>query len=66
VWTKYDYVCSNCDALIEVTVLDLPEMDPDCVCGNSMVIGIGRSPAFEPVMNVTPREVVKIDSNPYN
>lgn len=65
-WYKHDYVCTNCDALVEVTTLDRPVLDPDCVCGNGMIIGIGRSPAFEPVMNVTSTEVVKINSNPYN
>ena len=30
-WTKHDYVCTNCDALVEVTTIDLPSMDPDCV-----------------------------------
>jgi hypothetical protein len=65
-WTKHDYVCTNCDALIEVTALEIPRIDPDCICGNGMVICIGSSPAYEPVMEVTPRTVVKIDSNPYN
>jgi len=65
-WTKHDYVCTNCDALIEVTALEIPRVDPDCICARGMVIGIGSSPAYQPVMEVTPREVVKIDSNPYN
>jgi hypothetical protein len=65
-WTKHDYVCTNCDALVEVTTIDLPSMDPDCVCGNGMIISIGRSPAFEPtVREVTSPKVVKINSNPY-
>ena len=66
-WTKYDYVCTNCDALIEVTALEIPRIDPDCICGNGMVINISISPAFEPVvMEVTPAQVVKINTNPYN
>jgi len=66
-WTKHDYVCTNCDALIEITA-QVPEvMYPDCICGNGMIVGIGRSPAFEPVvMEVTPAKVVKINTNPYN
>lgn len=70
VWTKYDYVCTNCDALIEITAQVKAELDPDCICGNSMIIGIGTSPGNAPIItdvsNVTPRTVVKIDSNPYN
>jgi hypothetical protein len=65
-WTKHDYVCTNCDALIEVTALEIPRIDPDCICGNGMVIGIGSTTAYQPVMEVTPHEVVKINTNPYN
>jgi hypothetical protein len=69
-WTKYDYLCTNCDALIEVTALEIPRVDPDCICGNGMVINIGTSPAFEPIITdvskVTPTRLVKINTNPYN
>ena len=70
VWTKYDYVCTNCDALIEITT-QVPEvMYPDCICGRSMIVSISVNPAFSPVITevskITPRQVVKIDSNPYN
>ena len=69
-WTKYDYVCTNCDALIEVTALEIPRMDPDCICGKGSIIDIGASPAFEPILTdvskVTPTKVVKINTNPYN
>jgi hypothetical protein len=68
-WTKYDYVCTNCDALIEVTALEIPRIDPDCICGNGMIIGIGKYPAFQPETNVTevtPAGLVRINTNPYN
>jgi hypothetical protein len=69
-WTKYDYVCTNCDALIEITASVYPAIDPDCLCGNGMIIDIGTSPAFTPIItdvsNITPAKVVKINSNPYN
>jgi hypothetical protein len=71
-WTKYDYVCSDCDTLIEITTLDnLPEcFEPQCPCGSNNIIYIGVSdgnaPIITDVTNVTPRTVVKIDSNPYN
>ena len=71
-WTKYDYVCTDCDALIEITTLDnLRDSDcPTCMCGSVNVINIGVSDANLPIImdvsKVTPRKVVKIDSNPYN
>jgi hypothetical protein len=69
-WTRYDYLCTNCDALIEVTARAKHKLDPDCICGNGNVINIGTSPAYKPVVtdvtNITPTRVVKIDSNPYN
>ena len=67
-WTKYDYVCTDCDALIEITTLDnLRDADcPTCMCGSVSVINIGVSDAFVPVTSITQRELVKIDSNPYN
>jgi len=93
-WTKYDYLCTDCDALIEITTLqNIREWRGWCSCGSANIINIGVSdgnaPKFEPVidtveeldyfkkyagiaidaldvMKVTPREVVKINTNPYN
>lgn len=69
-WTKYDYLCTNCDALIEISTAVCPTIDPDCSCGNGDVIGIGVSPAHAPIITdvskVTPTNVVKINANPYN
>jgi hypothetical protein len=69
-WTRYDYLCTNCDALIEVTAKAKHRLDPDCICGNGFVINIGTSPAYEPVVKSvtkdTPAKVVKINTNPYN
>lgn len=68
-WTKYDYLCTHCYTLIEVTSLEIPRMDPDCICGEGMIISIGLSPAFQPepnVTNITPTGLVKINTNPYN
>jgi hypothetical protein len=75
-WNRYDYLCTNCDALIEVTAKVKPALDADCICGNSAVINIGNTPAHKPgswvkakklnkVTKVTKPEVVKIDTNPY-
>ena len=71
-WTKYDYLCTDCDALIEITTLkDRSEcFQPLCTCGSVNVINIGVSdgnaPLFEPVTKVTPPQLVKINTNPYN
>ena len=69
-WTKYDYLCTNCDSLIQVTAEVFHALDPDCICGNGSVINIGTSPADKPsimdVTNVTSPQVVKINSNLYN
>lgn len=70
-WSKYDYVCPECDSLIEITSMDgIPmSFDPVCPCGSNSVINIGVYDATVPdidVTNITPREVVIINSNPYN
>jgi hypothetical protein len=90
-WTKYDYLCTDCDALMEITTLqNIREWRGWCSCGSANLINIGVSDAtvsptidtiemldeFKSqtgiaidsldVMKVTPREIVKINSNPYN
>jgi hypothetical protein len=67
-WTKYSYVCTDCDSLIEVISHTVPVMDPGCVCGiDTFVVRTAVEPEqMPPVMSITPREVVKINSNPYN
>jgi hypothetical protein len=67
-WTKYSYVCTDCDSLIEVTTDKTPAMDPGCVCGlDTFVTRTALEPAVQPtVTSITPTRVVKIDSNPYN
>jgi short-subunit dehydrogenase len=60
-WTKYDYLCTNCDALIEVTAQVKPQLDADCICGNGSVINIGTSlgnaPIITDVTDITPIEL---------
>ena len=69
-WTKYDYLCTDCDALYEITTLqNIPDcFEPQCACGSDKMIGIGYSDATleEPVTKVTPPKLVKINTNPYN
>ena len=69
-WTKYDYVCSDCDALIEITTLEkIDDWRGWCACGSPNIINIGSYDANilkDGVTNVTYTEVVKINTNPYN
>ena len=70
-WTKYDYLCTDCDALIEITTLqNIREWRGWCPCGSANIVNLsvrdGNAPLFEPVIKVTGSKVVKINSNPYN
>jgi hypothetical protein len=77
-WTKYDYLCTDCDALIEITSSVEPQIDPACNChSTSHVILLGTSDATvshvdedltpdEDVTDITPPRLVKINTNPYN
>ncbi len=70
-WNRYTYVCSDCDALIEITACADKVLDPACICGGLGVVillsvGDGNAPKKKDVSKVTFREVVKINTNPYN
>ena len=68
-WTKYDYVCSDCDALIEITTLEnIREWRGWCSCGSPNLINISVTDATVPddVSYITPPKLVKINTNPYN
>ena len=41
-WTKYDYLCTDCDALMAITTLqDIREWRGWCSCGSAQLINIG-------------------------
>jgi hypothetical protein len=78
-WTKFTYLCTDCDALIEITASVSPQIDPACICHSSSHVTLiswedatvshvdeDLAPDYEPVIKVTPTEVVKINTNPYN
>ena len=76
-WTRYTYVCDpdSCDSLLEFTCSNefgFPSgsiYNMKCPCGRVMqLITIEEAPApiLTDVSKVTPVEVVKINSNPYN
>ena len=67
-WNTYSYVCTDCDALIQVTSLVSPAYDPACICNPSTyVVRTAIEPTVQPnVTSITPSKVVKINTNPYN
>lgn len=45
-WTKYSYVCTDCDALMEITTRqDLDMWRPWCSCGSGNLTLIGYTDA---------------------
>ena len=75
-WSKYTFVCDpdECDALVEFTVRDgfgfpLGSVEMTCPCGRKLNY-ISYEDAWEPILadvsKVTPRGLVKINTNPYN
>ena len=70
-WTKYNLLCTYCDTLFEVTTRDFKKA-PMCVCEYpDELILLGWEDATvktsQPdVTSITPSNVVKINSNPYN
>jgi hypothetical protein len=75
-WSRYTFVCDpdECDALVEFTARDdfgfpLGVVAMNCPCGRKLNY-ISYEQAYEPIItdvtNITPRTVVKINTNPYN
>ena len=74
-WSRYTFVCDpeECDALVEFTVRDgfgfpLGVVEMKCPCGRKLTYisyEEAHAPIITDVTNITPRTVVKIDSNPY-
>ena len=68
-WTRYTYVCSYCDALIEISAQFYPVVDPTCICNTAIkptYLGEEDATVDHEVTNVTYTEVVQINTNPYN
>jgi hypothetical protein len=66
-WTKYSYVCTNCDALIEITTEVIPEENASCTCmrGAWVTRTAMETVPMPYVVEVTYTDVVKINTNPY-
>jgi hypothetical protein len=67
-WTKYDYVCSDCDALIEITTLqNIKEWRGWCPCGSPNITNISINDATVKVNPIdhTKQAPIKILLNKY-
>jgi hypothetical protein len=73
-WTKYDFICTECDTLIEITTYWASMDEPRCPCPHQAIVRVNKFildsghgvTAYEPVIKDTPAKVVKINTNPYN
>jgi hypothetical protein len=65
-WTTYSYVCTSCDALIQVTTQFIPQENASCVCDRRAWVTQTAQEPYEDVTSITYVDVVKINTNPYN
>lgn len=75
-WIKYEWLCTECDSLMELSTYWKEEYvnTPVCPCPHQAIIGIGRHVLesssnvsyHSDVTSITPTPLVKINSNPYN
>lgn len=68
-WNRYTYVCSYCDALIEITSEVIPVVDPICICNTAIVptyLGQEDATLPEDVTDITPEILARTNPNLYN
>ena len=75
-WTKHEYLCTECDTLMEITTYWSDEYirTPNCPCPHQAIVKLGShklpGSVFESqhsnVSGITAKPLVKINSNPYN
>ena len=41
-WTKHEYICTNCDTLFEITTSNDLVNEPSCLCSQPKTIKINR------------------------
>ena len=41
-WTKHEYLCTNCDTLFEITTTNSLVIQPNCICDQPHIIRINR------------------------
>lgn len=61
-WVKYEYLCTNCDTLFEITSQNPLVFDPQCSCSTPNTIRINR---FD-VTEVTDSHLDIISETHYN
>jgi len=75
-WTKHEFLCTECDTLIEITTYWKDEYiaTPICPCPHQAIIKLNThvlpgsifASSHSDVTSITPAPLVKINSNPYN
>ena len=75
-WTKHEYLCTECDTLMEITTYwkDKFVPIPACPCPHQAIVKLNThtlpgsifASYHSDVTSITPTRVVKINSNPYN
>lgn len=66
-WTKYDFLCTECDTLIEITTYWDSMDEPRCPCFHQAIVRINKQELEygHGVVHITSPNLVKINSNPY-
>lgn len=75
-WTKHEFLCTECDTLMEFTTYWKDEYiaTPVCPCPHQAIIKLNThvlpgsifASSHSDVTSITPAPLVKINSNPYN
>jgi hypothetical protein len=64
-WSKYDYLCTHCDALIEVTALDVfqPVSNITCTCGGSTALLSVVDATIQPINQTKEEKMEEVSMN---
>ena len=75
-WTKHEFLCTECDTLMEITTYwdDEYVRTPNCPCPHQAIVKLNThklpgsvfASYHSDVTSITPTPLVKINSNPYN
>jgi hypothetical protein len=75
-WTKHEFLCTECDTLMEITTYWKDEYiaTPICPCPHQAIVKLNThklpgsifASHHSDVTSITPTPLVKINSNPYN
>jgi len=59
-WVKYEFICTNCDSLYEVTSMNALIAEPACLCGYPHIIRINKYD----VTDITTPELANASAKP--